>query len=455
MNYFELLPTEDNLIKTLNEDLLGRNLQLAYFYSLLESQKNARTIAIEGKWGSGKTFFAKQSIMIINAKNPMSDYDDKKREKVLQYIPFEKKEDENYNLAVYYDSWANDNNSQPIISLIYEIAKQLGLTYMLSPDFNVFKTAASVIEIITDRDIKGIAGSLKSDNPIARFEEEKELDVKINQFLSEIINERGNRLIVFIDELDRCKPSFAVQLLEQIKHFLNDERITFVLSVNVDELQHTIKRYYGESFDASRYLDRFFDLRVPLPKVDSNKLYIKLGLTNDYIVDRMVQRIIDLYHFEIREIYRFVCQVNVAVYDPAHNKEKWDFSFSDGYGKQILICIFAPIVIALNIMDISKYYGFIDGKDPQPLYDIFSTDEFDVWPLEYLLAKDESYEKTDGKKQVTKNEKLEELYNAIFVEQYNGRTGSKNVGHFRFDKNSKQLLLSVASMLSRYADYGL
>ena len=273
MNYFELLPTEDNLIKTLNEDLLGRNLQLAYFYSLLESQKNARTIAIEGKWGSGKTFFVKQSIMIINAKNPMSDYDDKKREKVLQHIPFEKKEDENYNLAVYYDSWANDNNSQPIISLIYEIAKQLGLTYMLSPDFNVFKTAASVIEIITDRDIKGIVDSLKSDNPIARFEEEKELDVKINQFLSEVINERGNRLIVFIDELDRCKPSFAVQLLEQIKHFLNDERITFVLSVNVDELQHTIKRYYGESFDASRYLDRFFDLRVPLPKVDSNKLY--------------------------------------------------------------------------------------------------------------------------------------------------------------------------------------
>lgn len=64
-------------------------------------------------------------------------------------------------------------------------------------------------------------------------------------------------MIIFIDELDRCKPSFAVHLLEQIKHYLYDERIIFVLSVNQEELQYTIKHFYGNEFDASRYLDRF------------------------------------------------------------------------------------------------------------------------------------------------------------------------------------------------------
>ena len=49
--------------------------------------------------------------------------------------------------------------------------------------------------------------------------------------------ERGNRLIIFIDELDRCKPTFAVHLLEQIKHYIFDDRITFVFSINLEQLQ--------------------------------------------------------------------------------------------------------------------------------------------------------------------------------------------------------------------------
>ena len=64
MENFEILPTEENLIKTLEADLLGRNQQLSYFYNLLLAQKGASTIAVDGKWGSGKTFF----IDLIDAK---------------------------------------------------------------------------------------------------------------------------------------------------------------------------------------------------------------------------------------------------------------------------------------------------------------------------------------------------------------------------------------------------
>ena len=65
-----------------------------------------------------------------------------------------------------------------------------------------------------------------------------------------------------IDKSDRCKPTFAVHLLEQIKHYIFDDRITFVFSINLEQLQHTIKQYYGADFDSCRYLDRFFDLRI-------------------------------------------------------------------------------------------------------------------------------------------------------------------------------------------------
>ncbi len=92
----------------------------------------------------------------------------------------------------------------------------------------------------------------------------------MSEFFTEILCERGNRLVIFIDELDRCKPTYAIKLLEQIKHYMMDDRITFVFSVNLEQLQHTIKCYYGADFDASRYLDRFFDFRIDWPVLTYN-----------------------------------------------------------------------------------------------------------------------------------------------------------------------------------------
>lgn len=71
MNSFELIPTEENLIHTLNKDILIRNKDLVRFYDLILAQEGVSSIAIDGRWGSGKTFFVKQSMLLINAKNPM------------------------------------------------------------------------------------------------------------------------------------------------------------------------------------------------------------------------------------------------------------------------------------------------------------------------------------------------------------------------------------------------
>ncbi|MGM9941507.1 MAG: P-loop NTPase fold protein [Bulleidia sp.] len=65
MNNFELFPTEENLIKTLKEDLLKRNKDLVYFYQFIFAQKGASSIALDGRWGSGKTFFCK-AIYVAN-----------------------------------------------------------------------------------------------------------------------------------------------------------------------------------------------------------------------------------------------------------------------------------------------------------------------------------------------------------------------------------------------------
>ena len=127
--------------------------------------------------------------------------------------------------------------------------------------------------------------------------------------------------MIFIDELDRCNPSFAVQLLEQVKHYLVDERITFVFSVNLNQLQHTIKHHYGTEFDACRYLDRFFDLRIALPPADINSFYEELGFSSIHYVDEVMKRIIKMYNFELREITKFYLQVKTAIFKPIQNSK--------------------------------------------------------------------------------------------------------------------------------------
>lgn len=91
------------------------------------------------------------------------------------------------------------------------------------------------------------------------------------QSLSELVasNSNGKPVIFFIDELDRCKPSYAVQVLERVKHLFEVPNIVFVVAVNEDQLQYAVQGFYGSSnIDGREYLRRFFDITLTLPTPD-------------------------------------------------------------------------------------------------------------------------------------------------------------------------------------------
>lgn len=452
MKKYEMPPTEENLIETLYKDTINRNKDIVYFYNILQAQESASTIAIDGRWGSGKTFFVRQTKMVINALNPSCDMDEEKKAKATIRLPFPKndEEKENYSIAVYYDAWENDNDTEPVLSLIYEITKQLSVDFSLS-DKSIVKTAGAIIEAISGHNVNGIKDALTSGDPFTKFKEQKDVEQKIKDFFTSLLAERGNRLVIFIDELDRCKPNFAVHLLEQIKHYIFDDRITFVFSVNLEQLQHTIKHYYGANFDSCRYLDRFFDLRISMPPADLDKFYSQFGLGSRYYVDIVTKRVIKMFNFELREITRFYLQVKAAVYEPTHDSQKYDFSFSDGKGRHIILMYIVPLLIGLKIADISKYDDFINGRDIEPLKQLFDMDEENRL-LENMLNRDESFEKEDGKKLVTQEEMIKRFYDAIFVNQYNGSKYSTVLGQYEFSKESKLFALSTSSMMSNFAE---
>jgi hypothetical protein len=75
----------------------------------------------------------------------------------------------------------------------------------------------------------------------------------------------------FVDELDRCRPTFAVELLERVKHLFDAPNVVFVLALDKRQLSTSLSAVYGQGFDAEEYLRRFIDLEFKLPIAKSKK----------------------------------------------------------------------------------------------------------------------------------------------------------------------------------------
>lgn len=86
-------------------------------------------------------------------------------------------------------------------------------------------------------------------------------------------------LVLTIDELDRCRPTFAVAMLERIKHFFDVPGLVFVLALDLEQLKASTRKVYGADLDATEYLRRFVDLELRLPRARAGQM-VSAMLTN-------------------------------------------------------------------------------------------------------------------------------------------------------------------------------
>ena len=84
--------------------------------------------------------------------------------------------------------------------------------------------------------------------------------------------EFANPIFILIDELDRCRPDYAISLLEIVKHIFDIKNFVFIIATDTDQLQHSIKNVYGNDFSANDYLGRFFHRRFTLKSPELNEL---------------------------------------------------------------------------------------------------------------------------------------------------------------------------------------
>lgn len=371
MKKAELKPTIDNLILTFEKDSVGRNKDLLYFIGLLDSIDESFSIALDSYWGTGKTFFVKQIKMILECLNENTYEQLSKDQKQRIKGQWDRLLSENkmelqsgVHIPIYYDAWENDNDNDPILSLVYQMLKTTNSFLPTGTDAKrIAELAGEIIEKAIKLDPIKIINKLKSDNPFEEISKTKSLKESIDEFISSLIPEHGERLVIIIDELDRCNPKFAVNLLERIKHYFDNDKVTFVFSVNLVELHNTIRCFYGNEFNAGRYLDRFFDLPIALPKPDMDKFYYSMDcFTSKFPHQRLLLEVINKNNMPLRECSKFLSILKSIGKD-------YEKCFGNDNHPQIInsyrliINFIVPVVIGEMIHNAYLYHTFLVDND--------------------------------------------------------------------------------------------
>ncbi|TKF31627.1 KAP P-loop [Vibrio kanaloae] len=136
-------------------------------------------------------------------------------------------------------------------------------------------------------------------------------------------------IVIFVDELDRCRPDYAIKMLEIIKHFFDVKGCAFLISTDTASLHSSIKSIYGEGFDSPRYLKRFFDRQILLQKPNT-LTYIKIkGLGLEKYSDRgitfypfksqteldeeLLAHLLDAERFELRDVEHVIQKLHASL----------------------------------------------------------------------------------------------------------------------------------------------
>ena len=358
----ELEPIQEHIYDTLIRDAVGRNKNLWQFACFCSAQEGRCSIALDAGWGMGKTFFLKQLEMLFNHSN-LKKEDQDKIEKA--FASFENS-DKNLkvlkpHVCVYYDAWLNDNAKDSMRSILYELLKQTKKRFVKNGIKDWAKTFCGVVDSFTGKDTSSLVDLIENTNHVREIEEQKSFHSSFNSFLRKLVPKQNERLLVLIDELDRCNPTYAVQLLERIKHYLSNEKTTFVFAINEDQLLNTLKVFYGEEFDAYQYLDRFFDYRLSLPKPDMDKFNKHYGFNQSdertkfysLVCDTFIQK----YALSLRESTKYRQWVKIVCGSFINQCKEYE----DNSWKVVMFFII-PIALGLKIKNRIQYSSFMNGK---------------------------------------------------------------------------------------------
>lgn len=455
MKKSELLPTPENIRQTFLNDTIKRNQDVISFIKFIDSINEIYSIALDSQWGSGKTFFVKQVEMALNSINDTSYNRPDHPEEIANFCKryFHNEHLPRPHVALYYDAWKNDFDDDPLYSLLLTITEATDNQKALKDSItkkDIIKTLGKIAGTFGRFNPDDLAESLYKGDILEPLRERRQLDEKISQFIDSLFPEHGERMLIIIDELDRCNPKFAVRLLERIKHFINNDKVTFVFAVNIAELQNTIRQFYGSNFDGARYLDRFFDFRISLPKINEQVLDNLLSLNSQgWVYDHSIRLVMQKYQMQLREMSRFldITRKLAPLYTYGRSDER------DLYpAKQFIIQAICPMLFGLKVMDTNRYHSFVNGRDSSPWKEFFNNKET-INTCHYFLRliapSEQQHEYTENNKEEL-HEQFEKFYQALLGDSEEIHVGQCTIGNS--ERRFFHEIISGLSPISKFTE---
>ncbi|PRA24998.1 KAP family P-loop NTPase fold protein [Pseudomonas poae] len=254
-------------------DIFGRKALGEAISTLLESTDENLTIGIDGQWGEGKSTFA----LMLSAH--LNNYKE---------IP-----------TVYFDSFKNDFQKDAFLAIASEL-QEIFESNTLAPRAE-FRTsiikaskamARGAIRIAVKTATAGILDDTVLDNLGTSDSAGDEISDGIDKILASKLDEaktdklslenfktvleknietlgQGKPVVFILDELDRCRPDFCLELIEQIKHLFNVKNLKFLIITNRSQLHASINKRYGQNINPHLYLQKFMDLWIELPRIET------------------------------------------------------------------------------------------------------------------------------------------------------------------------------------------
>ena len=336
-------------------DLLDRRESTTALTHIIGSIDGPCVLAVDAPWGAGKTTFLKiWEQHLRNEKFPV----------------------------VSFNAWETDFSDDPFIALSDAISQELKHFEDGSFGSRIDDAAKHTIQAMrwvapvvvkavtgVDLDIPGRPASDAEKRLSGYREALKALEGFRNTLrtvASDLAKSKdGLPLVIVIDELDRCRPSYAVELLEVAKHIFVSDHIVFVLAVNRSELAHSVRSLYGSEFDAIGYLNRFIDVDFQLPN-PARTQFIETALEvtsiNEYFQNMTYQHT-SPYHPPFKELLEaFYGVPGISVRTIAQAIHRLGLVLASERTYRPLFVLSAVVALIIRTVDPKLYQRFIRGE---------------------------------------------------------------------------------------------
>jgi hypothetical protein len=263
--------------------------------TFIKNSLTPMTIGIQGSWGSGKTSLLNTIYAQLDDANEHVDSKDFK--------------------IIWINSWENSLMATPeeaLIKIINEIINGLNEVDPSLTNIQKVKDAATVAAKGILRVGAGILGGQTGGQVVTEVLESTNSIKQLREQLSQLVNairesnsQRVDKIVIFVDDLDRVDPPEAVKILELLKNIFNIPGCIFVLAIDYDVVIKGLKDKFGERTPENEYEFRaFFDKIIQLPFLMPvqnydignyvNDLLRKIGFQDENIIDtEFVNQVVD------------------------------------------------------------------------------------------------------------------------------------------------------------------